>query len=189
MLCREEYMKTEIHIEELLRWRLARAESEAPRAPCAADLLESIRPWWDTWPEKFQAAVRQLTSIRVGLGHAMAEPRLGRVGLPIAVLVIGATESSETTAKALYFSIRDDKLRFRFQLDLPVEQASPDYEVSFVSDRTSEPLFVAEASSSVETEYCIEVALPVALAREWESLKVTDRMPFRLILRTDKESG
>ena len=43
-------MKTEIHIGQLLRWRLARAEAEAPRA---ARLLELSRPWWETLPERF----------------------------------------------------------------------------------------------------------------------------------------
>jgi hypothetical protein len=47
-------MKSKIPIEELLRWRLDNAKSEAPLAPCAARLLDLARPWWERSPEKRQ---------------------------------------------------------------------------------------------------------------------------------------
>jgi hypothetical protein len=36
---------------------------------------------------------------------------------------------------------------------------------------------------SVDGEYPLDADLPEELAANWESLKVTDRMPFRFILR------
>jgi hypothetical protein len=38
-------------------------------------------------------------------------------------------------------------------------------------------------------EYRIEVTLPDAIAHGWSTLKATDRMPFRLILRPERDVG
>ena len=68
-------MNPGLSIEQLLRWRLARAEAEAPPAPRAARLLELSRPWWETWPERFAGVVARLGQMEVSYGHAMAESR------------------------------------------------------------------------------------------------------------------
>src|SRR5256885_3187372 len=71
-------MRSKIPIEELLRWRVAKAETDAPPAPRAARLLEMARPWWEIWPERFQSFVERLGGIQVAYGHAMAEPGQSR---------------------------------------------------------------------------------------------------------------
>ena len=47
----------------------------------------------------------------------------------------------------------------------------------------SQPILTAHATESVTSEYRLDADLPGELARRWAGLKVTDRMPFRLILR------
>ena len=39
------------------------------------------------------------------------------------------------------------------------------------------------AAKSASGEYWLEAELPSELAENWKRLKVTDRLPFRLILR------
>src|SRR3979409_1189700 len=103
-------MKTKISIEQLLRWRLERAEAEAPPAPRAARLLELTRPWWETWPEKFQSFVDRLSTIQIAYGHAMADPAPSRNGYPVPTLLVCSTEEVETTARVLYLNVRDGRL-------------------------------------------------------------------------------
>src|SRR5258706_7667166 len=109
-------MKTQLSIEELLRWRLAQAEAEAPRPPRAARLLEEARPWWEVWPVRFRDALECLSTIRLTIGHAMAEPGTGRAGFPIAALVIRGEEEFKASARILYIHIDDGRLRLRFEL-------------------------------------------------------------------------
>jgi hypothetical protein len=47
----------------------------------------------------------------------------------------------------------------------------------------SSPILSAEAALSGDGEYRVDVELSSELAAAWESLKVTDPMPFRFILR------
>jgi hypothetical protein len=176
-------MKTEIPIEQLLRWRLAQAEAEAPPAPRATRLLERARPWWETWPEQFQAVVERLGRIQIAYGHAMAEPLPRRTGHPVPVLVAVGSEESEGSAHVLYLSVRDGQLRLRFQLEVSSPPPESSYDVTFVSEPEAQPLFSARACRSVESEYRLDTELPAEVATRWARLKVTDRMPFRLILR------
>lgn len=44
-------MTDDAAIVRLLRWRLERAEAEAPPPPSAEELLEGARPGCDRWPE------------------------------------------------------------------------------------------------------------------------------------------
>jgi hypothetical protein len=182
-------MKTEIPIEQLLRWRLAQAEAEAPPAPRAARLLELARPWWETWPEQFQALVERLGRIQITFGHAMAEPNPSRTGHPIPVMIAGTEDELEASARVLYLSVRDGRLRLRFQLETPSAPAEPVYEVTIVSEADARPLFSARACLSMDREYRLDAELATELAVRWERLKVTDRMPFRLILRKVKNAG
>jgi hypothetical protein len=177
-------MKTEIPIEQLLRWRLERAEAEAPPAPRAARLLELARPWWETWPEKFQSLVEQLGRIQIAYGHAMAEPSRGRSGHPVPTLIVRGEEQSDSSVRVLYLSVRDDKLRLRFQMEAAPTPLEPTFEATFISDTAARPLFSVAAMHSVDGEYRINAELSAELARDWGQLEVTDRMPFRLILRS-----
>jgi hypothetical protein len=182
-------MKTEVPVEQLLRWRLARAEAEAPRAPSGARLLELARPWWEIWPERFQSLVECLDRIQITYGHAMAEPAHGRGGYPVPAMVVRAAHELETSVRVLYLNVRDGRLRFRFQLDAVVQSTPETFEVTFTSDKAARPLLSANATLSVDNEYRIDAELSEELALDWVSLKVTDRMPFRLILRSDKDGG
>ena len=89
-------MSNEISVEQLLRWRAPRAETEAPPAPRAARLLELGRPWWETWPERFHRLVERLGSIQIAYGPAMAEPvEAPRSGYPVPALVVRRVEELE----------------------------------------------------------------------------------------------
>jgi len=182
-------VNSKIPFEELLRWRLSQAEAEAPPAPRAARLLELARPWWETWPERFQSFVERLGAIQVAYGHAMAEPRQSHTGHPVPALIVRAVEELETSVRVLYLNVRDGRLRLRFQLDAATVQAQESFEVTFVSDKPERPLLSATAIFSLDGEYRIDTELSEELAHGWEQLKVTDRMPFGLILRSDKDVG
>src|SRR6266496_4119551 len=119
-------MKTEIPIEQLLRWRLAQAEAEAPPAPCAAHLLEMARPWWETRPEQFQALVQRLGRMPMVHDQAMADPPDARSGHPVPALIVRAVEEWETAARVLYLKVRDVRLCLRFELVTPPGQAETD---------------------------------------------------------------
>jgi hypothetical protein len=82
----------------------------------------------------------------------------------------------------LYMNVRDGKLRLRFHLD-PIPKTERVFEVTFISEGALKPIFSAYASLSVDGEYRLDADLPEDLATTWESLKVTDRMPFRFLLR------
>jgi len=178
-------MKTKLPIEELLRWRLARAEAAAPPAPQAARLLAMARPWWEVWPEQFQSMVERLGVVQLAYGHAMMERGQSRTTHPVPALVVRSGDEFQAFLRVLYFSTSNGRLRFRFQLDPELGQADPAFEVTFIAAGTAVPLFTASATLSVENEYRIDAEIPKEIASEWRSLKVTDRMPFRLILRTD----
>jgi hypothetical protein len=182
-------MKTEVTIAELLRWRLAQAERQAPQPPRVALLLELARPWWETWPEKFQALVERVGRIQVAYGHAMAEATPSRTGHPVAALIVCGAEQGEACAQVLYLNVRDGRLRIRFQLDTAPANTPEAFEATFVAAGRTAPLLSAPAVLSVDSEYRIEAELSEELARQWELLKVTDRMPFRLILRSDKDAA
>ena len=174
-----------IPIEELLRWRLAKAEAEAPPPLRAARLLELARPWWEIWPEQFRSLVEHLGQVQVAYGHAMAESRQSRTAHPLPTLIVRAGEEFQAFASVLYFSIGNGRLRLRFQIDPAHGQSDPVFEATFIAASTAIPLFSAHATLSVENEYRLDAELPDKVAAEWAQMKVTDRMPFRLILRTD----
>lgn len=175
-------MTHDVSIGALLRWRLARAEADAPPAPPAARLLELARPWWERWPDQFGARAERLGRIPFAHGYAMANPDRGRSGYSVPVLLISAADI-EASAHILYLTVRDGRLRLRFQLDSALGTLEPAFEATFVSESPERPLFAAHASLSQSGEYRLDEALPAELARGWAPLKVTDRMPFRLILR------
>jgi hypothetical protein len=169
-------------IQSLLLWRQQRAEAQAPPAPSAASLLKLAQPWWELWPERFAESVRRLASIQLSYGYAMAHPPHGHSGYPVATLINSNDENQESPARVLYLSVRDDRLRLRFQL-APVPRNDRVFEVTFVSETGLQPILSAQAALAGDGEYRVDVELPSELAAAWESLKVTDPMPFRFILR------
>jgi len=182
-------MNMETDLQRLLRWRLSLAEGEGPAPPSASRLIAMSRPWWEAWPEQFQGLVERLFRMQTTFGYAMADPS-ARSGHPVPTLMVQTEtkEETETSARILYFDIRNGGLRLRFQLDRVLEAPSHAFEATFVSSTTGRPLFSALATLSANQEYRIDAQLAEDTAQGWESLKVTDGMPFRLILRTRESS-
>ena len=178
-------MSNDETIERLLRWRLAQAEIAAPPAPRASRLLELARPWWETCPDQFQALWARLGRIQIVYGHAMVEPSAPRAGgYPVpAVIVRGGEAEVETSVRVLYLGIRGERMSLRFHLEGVPAPINETFEVTFVAEASALPLFSAQAAPSVDSEYRLDAELTGELAREWMDVRVTDRMPFRLILR------
>lgn len=181
-------MKSKIPTEMLLRWRLARAENEAPPAPRATRLLEQTRPWWETRPEQFQSLVGRLSRMQIAYGHAMTESNQPRTGYPVTTLVNHAGQDTETFVRVLYLNIRQRRFCFRFQLNATLQPAVETFEATFISEPNMTPVLSAPAVRSVDNEYRVDVEVPEELARNWGALKVTERLPFRLILRSNSSS-
>lgn len=181
-------MKSERDLETLLQWRRERAEAEAPAAPSAALLLKLVEPWWEKWPQRFAAAARRLGAIQLSYGYAMSHPHQGHSGHPVATLITNGDGEHEAPARVLYVSVRDGRLRLRFQL-APVPRSDRQFEVTFVSEAALHPILSAQAELSGDGEYRLDVELPSELAAAWETLRVTDPMPFRFILRPASETS
>jgi len=181
-------MKIEIPIEQLLRWRLSQAQAEAPPAPRAARLLELARPWWETSPERFHSMIERLSKMQIAYGHAMAQPQ-SRSGHPVPALIVHTAEELETSVRVLYVNVGNGQLHLRFQLDAAPARAEQDFEVTFISEPLARPLFSAPAARSEGSEYRLSAELSEEIARDWERLKVTDQMPFRLILQPVTTGG
>jgi len=176
-------VKKVVGIESLLAWRRQRAEAEAPPAPSGAHLLKLVQPWWEMWPDRFAASVRRLAAVQLSYGYAMAHPPHGHSGHPVAALISREQDGDqEAPARILYVSVRDGRLRLRFQL-APIPRSDRVYDVTFISETGLRPILSASADLSGEDEYRLDVELPSDLAAAWQSLKVTDPMPFRFILR------
>jgi hypothetical protein len=60
-------MRREFDIEQLLRWRLERAESDAPLPPAGLHLLERARPWWELNDYKPLTRLDVLPSVEGGV--------------------------------------------------------------------------------------------------------------------------
>lgn len=168
-------------IERLLRWRLARAEADAPPAPRASRLLELARPAWERWPERFEGFIQRLCAMQLSYGYALAGPLQGRPGHPVPTL-IAHEDGTETFSRVLYLTVADSALRLRLQLDALVNDGAKAYDVTFVANPAGTPVASATARRSVDGEYRLDVELSDELARSWAQLKATDLMPFRLIL-------
>jgi len=175
-------VKKATDIEILLQWRQKRAEAEAPRAPSAARLLKLVQPWWEKWPDRFATNVRRLAAIQLSYGYAMEHRHQGQHGHPVPALISDGDDEQEAPARVLYMSVRDGRLRLRFQLT-PVPRTDRVFEVTFVSEAGLQPILSANADLSGDSEYRLDVELPSELSAAWEKLKVTDPMPFRFILR------
>jgi hypothetical protein len=178
-------------VEQLLRWRLAQAEKEAPPAPRASRLLELARPWWETSPEQFRALWTRLGMIQVVFGHAMVEPDARRgSGYPVPALMERAGEPDlETSVRVLYLGTRTNRMSLRFHLEAQPDHPDAGFEATFVSATSGQPLFSVHAFRSVDNEYRLDAELTDEIASDWRDLKVTDRMPFKLLLRLPAQTG
>jgi hypothetical protein len=177
-------MNTEFSVEELLSWRTAQAENEAPSAPSACRLLRQVRPWWESAPEVFRGLVSQLDALNVRFGHAADGPAARGSGYPVPTLIAQTNAETGSLADVLYIHLNKQNLKLRFRLhDMPEEPDSP-VEVTFVTLNEAQVLFAAQARLAPGGEYRLEVEVPEHLALSWSTLKVTDRMPFRFILRS-----
>jgi len=175
-------LKRSVEIRDLLQWRNQRAEQDAPTPPSGAQLLKLVQPWWEKWPDRFAASVRRLGAIQLSYGYAMSHPHQGHSGHPVATLIANDADEQEAPARVLYINVRDGRLRLRFHLT-PVPRKDAAFEATFISESGLRPILSAYADSSGDDEYRVDVELPSELAVAWSSLKVTDPMPFRLILR------
>jgi len=160
---------------------MAIAESSAPSPPRAADLVDRLRPWWECWPDRFQTLAERLSRMQFAYGYALDGPRLRPAGDPVPA-VISHVNDVETFARIVYLSMRNDRLRLRFLLDEPPTRGDS-FEVTFVSRHDAQPLLLAVASRCVDGEYRLETDLNPHMVASWRNLRVSDRMPFRLILR------
>jgi len=180
-------MKKDPLVERLLEWRTAQSEADAPPAPRAARLLERARPWWQRQPEQFAALAAALDGLHVHFGHAM-DPGAGRGGsIPVPALIRWTNIETNSLAHILYFHLRERTLRLRFHLQTTPDAPERTLDVTFVAADSHQPLFSALATFAPGGEYRIELDLPVAFAEAWAPLRVTDRMPFRFILRPQEE--
>ncbi|PTY06130.1 hypothetical protein DB347_11805 [Opitutaceae bacterium EW11] len=175
-------MNQEISIEALLKWRLDAAEHEAPPPPRASRLLELSRPWWERTPELFQGLVQRLALRPSQLAHAMARAP-GGAGVPVPSVVHDGTSPLDTTSEVLYVAVKGPRLRLRFKVESAPLSPPAFWEVTFVDPETSKPLLSGTAAHSAGDEYRLEEELPPEVLPAWSRLRVTDRMPFRFILR------
>jgi hypothetical protein len=187
-------MDSGVAVERILRWRIAQSEASAPPPPRATLLLALARPWWERWPERFRSRVERLAQMPLVYGFAMVTPGRDRRGHPVPVLLVQA-EDREAYAHVLYFHVSDHDLRVRLELDFDAPHDDPSgdpdaaYEATFVDGSSEQPLLVGRAVQSQNGQYRVEVTLPEELAHRWSVLKATDRMPFRLILRPERDVG
>lgn len=175
-------------VEQLLEWRSAQAEAEAPPAPRAARLLERARPWWQRQPERFAALAAALDGLHARFGHA-SDPGAGHRGsIPVPAVIVWTNLETNSLAHILYFHLRGRTLRLRFQLQSTPDTPERNLDATFVAADSQTPLFSALASLAPGGEYRLELELPAAFAEAWAHLRVTDRMPFRFILRPQENA-
>jgi hypothetical protein len=141
------------------------------------------------WPERFQSLTERVGRMQMNYGHAMAEPNSFRSGYPVPTVIFREGLEVETFARMLYFSVREGRLRLRFQLDSSKGGAEQAFEAAFMGEKAGRPLFSAPATLSVSNEYRVDAEIAGEFAQNWEPLKVTDPMPFRMILRAPVGGG
>src|SRR5690242_19718185 len=110
-------MRTEVSIEELLRWRLALAEGEASPRPSAAQLLAWAQPWWERYPERFQHVLQSLITLETAVAHPTAQARHSRALYSVPTLIVRADEQIQARVDTLCFNLGDGQLHFRFALN------------------------------------------------------------------------
>ena len=173
-------VKRKIPLERLLRWRHQKAKADAPPAPSAAELIDLARPWWERRPEKFQLLIQRLNKIQVTYPQAGSD--LLENWYPVPVLVVHGAAKSETSARVVSYHLRERMMHLRFQLKTRMPPLESSFEATFISEIGGRVLFTTTASVFKKLEFTIDTELPTGIARDWKELKVTDPMPFRVIL-------
>jgi hypothetical protein len=107
----------------------------------------------------------------------------------VPALIAGAEEEVESSAHLLYLQVRNGRLRLRFHLDAALEPAPHAFDVTFVPETPVEAPFSAPAVLSLDREYHLDVELPEGIAKRWEGWKVSQRIPYRMILRPGETTG
>src|SRR5262249_22725009 len=148
-------MRTEVTIEELLRWRLASAEADAPPRPPTPQLLKWAQPWWERYPKHFQNVLESLMKLPTLLGSPMDQVHQPDALSPVPTLIVRAGEQSHARVGVLHFNLRKERLHVRFFLDACGNPVEDGFEVTFVSNSSAKPLFSVEARRLAETEYRI----------------------------------
>jgi hypothetical protein len=113
----------------------------------------------------------------------LALPR--RAGHLVATRILRPSEEVEAAACVFSIQIRDGRLRLGFSLDAAGEPVR-EYQAMLLSTGAgsgTHPILAARASALADGEYYLEGDLPGDLAESWASLRVTARMPFRIMLR------
>lgn len=182
-----ETMKTGTPLHSLLTWRAEQAEADAPPAPRAARLLHLARPWWERSPEQFAALVAAFDGIHARIGYAMDTAADRGNGFPVPAVIARPNVETNLFADILYLHIRGRTLRLRFQLPPMPESPEPMLDVTFVAVDSPQPILSGTASLAPSGEYRLELELSVEFAQAWAHLRVTDRMPFRFVLRPADE--
>ena len=175
-------MRRDQSIESLLLWRSNEAELEAPVPPSAAELLGRSRPWWVRVPEDFQRYLERLSSAQQSFGYAQVDGASRRSAAAVPALFVHPDGESLASVTVTYLGVREGRIRLRFVVAPVVEEANADLTLTFIEVATGSPLLEADAEKAGEREYRLEADLPVGLVEGWSRLRVTDVMPFRLIV-------
>ncbi len=173
-------MSTEVSIEQLLRWRLARAQADAPPQPCVAQLLAWAQPWWERYPERFQYALQSLMALDRQVATEKSQSRYPGAVSPVPTLIVRANEQVHACLYIVDIELRDGQLHLRFALNADANLGEDRFKVTFIS--SSKPVLFAEATRLVNTEYRLDAEVPSELAEQWASFKPPDPTPFRWIL-------
>lgn len=144
--------------------------------------MKLARPWWEKRPEKFQFLVERLNKMPVASARTHKGSNLGRNWHSVPALVVRGREESESFVRVLIFRLREGKLRLRFRLESPLPLEESSFEATFISETGARALFTTTTSVSPKLEFSVDTELPTDIARDWGQLKITDTMPFRLIL-------
>ena len=117
---------------------------------------------------------------------------LGTTDASVTVLVYSDFQCAACAKLALLLKSLVEKypqdLRIVFR-NFPLESIHDKAAISAqVAEASALPLFSAHAARSVDSEYRLDADLTEEIASDWRELKVTDRMPFRLLLRVQAKA-
>lgn len=176
-------MNAKTNFSKWLERQQSHAALDAPPAPRGFELLDRVRPWWERWPERFRALAEPLAAMEVHYGRAASGDDPKREGYPVPTVIVRTQAEDRGLARILYFSIADRRLRLRFQMG-PDDAVPPENaEVTFVDAASSRPLFAVALEPASGGRFRVEAELTSELAEAWKAFKVTDRMPFHLIIQ------
>ena len=181
-------MSSKIPLEELLRWRLKYAEEGAPAPPKAVHLLQSARPWWEKRPKDFRLQMEHLRKIQSAHRRATTNKGRNSNGILIPTLLVRKEVESENYAFVTHLRVLETTLRLIFKVKAKLSPMDQNLEVTFISEATLRPMFCVATSISTDSTFQIDTEIPLEIAKDWKHLKLTDPMPFRLIIHSDNNA-